>query len=71
MKNSTLHQQLTHFIFFNMKYRIVKYISKNTRGITETFWRVEKKVLFWWQYLRDCNPVETAVEFVYEKFNSK
>ena len=54
-----------------MKYRIVKYLGKNSRGITETFWRVEKKVLFWWQYLRDYNPAETAVEFVYEKFNSK
>lgn len=50
-----------------MKYRIVKYVSKDTRGLTESFWRVEKKILFWWQELRDCNPVETAVEYVYEK----
>ena len=54
-----------------MKYRIVKYISKDSQGTTETFWRVEKKVLLWWKELRDCNPAETAVEYVYEILGSK
>ena len=54
-----------------MKYRIVKYLGRNSRGITETFWRAEKKVLFWWKHVIELNPSAMAVEYIYEKLNSK
>ena len=54
-----------------MKYRIIKYFDRNSRGITETFWRVEKRVLFWWKHVTELNPSKIAEEYIYEKLNSK